>query len=130
MCHFRTRFDRAPISARDYYDSMITRISNIDLSSQPSRHFARALAQNNIVPPSDRQIKFVDVLRFDLPLHRIGGEYDFSLSRAFVTLFGYVVTGGWQEIENGERWRSQKKRFSTSRRQEYPWKERSHLTFR
>lgn len=88
---FRKRFDRSPISDCDYYDSMITRISNIDLSSQPSRHFVRALARNNIVPPSDRQIKFVDVLRFDLPPRRIGGEYDFSLPRAFVTLFGYVV---------------------------------------
>lgn len=70
MFHFRSSapFNRAPISACDYYDSMITRISNIDLSLQPSRHFARALARNNIVPPSDRQIKFVDVLRFDLPL--------------------------------------------------------------
>lgn len=47
---------------------MITQISNIDLSSQPSRHFAHALARNNIVPPSDRQIKFVDAQRFDLPL--------------------------------------------------------------
>lgn len=56
------------ISICDYCDSMITQISNIDLSSQPSRHFAHALARNNIVPPSSRQIKFVDAQRFDLPL--------------------------------------------------------------
>lgn len=63
LCAFET-----PILICDYYDSMITQISNIDLSSQPSRHFAHALARNNIVPPSDRQIKFVDAQRFDLPL--------------------------------------------------------------
>lgn len=61
--------------ACDYYDSMITRISNIDLSSCNPRgtSLARVSARNNIVLPSDRQIKFVDAQRFDLPPRGIDG---------------------------------------------------------